>query len=112
MQVAVGGGKAVLRTRSGLDWTTKFPEQAADAARWPDAVVDGELCALAEDHMPDFSALQAAISDGETGGLIYFAFDLLSEGGEDLRDLPLSQRKARLQAWIDRIPKAARSRIR
>ena len=112
MQVAVGGGRAKLYTRSGLDWSAKFPEQTADAARWPDAVVDGELCALAEDHMPDFSALQAAISDGETGGLIYFAFDLLSEGGEDLRDLPLSHRKARLQAYLDRIPKAARSRIR
>ncbi len=112
MQVAVGGGKAKLYTRSGLDWSAKFPEHAADAAIWPDAVVDGELCALAEDHMPDFSALQAAISDGETGGLIYFAFDLLFEGGEDLRKLPLSHRKARLQAYIDRIPKAARKRVR
>ena len=54
--------------------------------------------------MPDFSALQAAISDGETGDLIYFAFDLLFEGAEDLRKLPLSHRKARLQAYIDRIP--------
>lgn len=112
MQVGIGGGKAVWRTRSGLDWTKKFPEHAADAAQWPDAVLDGELCALAEDHMPDFSALQAAISDEDTGGLIYFAFDLLFEGGEDLRSLPLSHRKARLQAYLDRIPKGARSRIR
>ena len=112
MQFGIGGGKAKLRTRSGLDWTAKFLQHAADAAKWPDAVVDGELCALAEDHRPDFSALQAAISDGETGGLIYFAFDLLFEGGEDLRALPLSHRKARLQAWMDRIPKDARSRVR
>ncbi|RZJ37492.1 MAG: ATP-dependent DNA ligase, partial [Brevundimonas sp.] len=75
-------------------------------------VVDGELCALAEDHMPDFSALQAAISDGATGELIYFAFDLLFEGSEDLRKLPLSHRKARLQAYLDRIPKAAGTRVR
>ncbi|WP_291832260.1 DNA ligase D [Brevundimonas sp.] len=112
LQVAAGGGRATLRTRKGLDWSKKFPEHAADAARWPDAVLDGELCALAADHMPDFSALQAAISDEDTGGLIYFAFDLLFEGPEDLRGLPLSHRKARLQAYIDRIPKAARSRIR
>ena len=112
MQFGIGGGKAKLRTRSGLDWTKKFPKQAADAAQWPDAVVDGELCALAEDHRPDFSALQAAISDGDTGGLIYFAFDLLFEGGEDLRTLPLSHRKARLLAYMDRIPKGARSRVR
>ena len=112
LQVASGGGRATIRTRKGLDWSDKFPELAADAARWPDAVVDGELCALAENHMPDFSALQAAISSGDTGGLVYFAFDLLFEGPEDLRKLPLSHRKARLQAYIDRIPKAARGRIR
>lgn len=112
LQVASGGGRAVVRTRKGLDWSDKFPELAADAAQWPDAVVDGELCALAENHMPDFSALQAAISSGETADLVYFAFDLLFEGPEDLRKLPLSHRKARLQAYIDRIPKAARGRIR
>ena len=112
LQVASGGGRATVRTRKGLDWSAKFPELAADAAQWPDAVVDGELCALAENHMPDFSALQARISDGQTGELVYFAFDLLFEGSEDLRKLPLSHRKARLQAWIDRIPKAARKRIR
>jgi len=112
LQVASGGGRATVRTRKGLDWSGKFPELAADAATWPDAVVDGELCALAENHMPDFSALQARISDGHTGELVYFAFDLLFEGPEDLRALPLSHRKARLQAWIDRIPAAARKRIR
>ncbi len=112
IQIGVGGGRATLRTRKGLDWSAKFPAHAADAAQWPDAVIDGELCALAENHMPDFSALQAAISDDDTGGLIYFAFDLLFEGPEDLRGLPLSHRKARLQAYLDRIPKKARSRIR
>ena len=112
LQVDVGGGKAILRTRKGLDWSDKFPAHATDAAKWPDGVVDGELCALAEDSMPDFSALQAAISDGETGDLIYFAFDLLFDGAEDLRKLPLSHRKARLQAYIDRIPKSAAKRIR
>ncbi|QTC93381.1 DNA ligase D [Brevundimonas goettingensis] len=112
LQVATGGGRATIRTRKGLDWTDRFPELAADAAKWPDAVIDGELCALTEDASPDFSALQAAISDGDTGGLIYFAFDLLFEGGEDLRTLPLSHRKARLQAVLDRLPKAAAKRIR
>jgi bifunctional non-homologous end joining protein LigD len=112
LQVATGGGRATVRTRKGLDWSAKFPELAGDAADWPDAVIDGELCALDGEHRPDFSALQAAISDEATGGLVYFAFDLLFEGPEDLRDLPLSHRKARLQAYIDRIPKGARRRIR
>ena len=106
IQVSVGGGKAILRTRSGLDWTDKFPALAKQAANWPDGVIDGELCALDADHMPDFSALQAAISGGKTDDLIYFAFDLLFEGDEDLRDKPLSHRKARLQAYVDRVGKA------
>ena len=33
IQIGVGGGKAILRTRKGLDWTTKFQAQADDAAR-------------------------------------------------------------------------------
>jgi len=106
IQIAVGGGRATLRTRSGLDWTDRFPALATQAATWPDGVVDGELCALDDDHMPDFSALQAAISEGKTEDLIYFAFDLLFEGDEDLRAKPLSHRKARLQAYTDRVGKA------
>lgn len=106
IQIAVGAGQAVLRTRNGLDWTDRFPALAKQAATWPDGVIDGELCALDDDHMPHFSALQAAISEGKTDDLIYFAFDLLFEGDEDLRPKPLSHRKARLQAYIDRVGKA------
>ncbi|RZJ18785.1 MAG: DNA ligase D [Brevundimonas sp.] len=106
IQVSVAGGKAVLRTRNGLDWTDRFPALAKQAATWPDGVIDGELCALDDDHMPHFSALQAAISEGKTDELIYFAFDLLFEGDEDLRPKALSHRKARLQAYVDRVGKA------
>src|SRR5690606_21254249 len=69
IQIAVGGGRAKLYTRKGLDWSDKFSVIASQAANWPDAVLDGELCALDKDHMPDFSALQAAISEGRTEGL-------------------------------------------
>jgi bifunctional non-homologous end joining protein LigD len=105
-------GRAKLYTRRGHDWTDRFPELAADAANWPDGVVDGELCALRDDHTPDFSALQTAISDEDTAGLVYFAFDLLSEGEDDLRKRPLSHRKARLQAHVDRTPAKSRTRLR
>ncbi|WP_029415142.1 DNA ligase D [Brevundimonas bacteroides] len=112
VQISTGGGRATVRTRNGLDWTDRFPELAADAGAWPDAVIDGEVCALAEDASPDFSALQAALSDGKTEDLIYFAFDLLFEGAEDLRDLPLSHRKARLRALLDRLPHGMAGRVR
>lgn len=107
IQIATGGGRAVIRTRRGLDWTDRFPALARQAAAWPEAVIDGELCALDDDHTPDFSTLQAAISEGRTDELVYFAFDLLWEGAQDQRRLPLSHRKARLRAYCDRVGKAA-----
>ena len=53
---------------------------------------------------PDFSALQAAISDGETKNLVFFVFDQMFDGKEDLRPLPLSERKARLEAHVADAP--------
>ncbi len=71
------------------------------AARFPIALIDGEIVALDHDGAPDFSTLQAAISDGKTDNLIFFAFDLLFAGGEDLRGLPLGERKARLKQLLE-----------
>ena len=69
-------------------------------AKLPDVIIDGEICALDENGAPDFAALQAALSEGKTDELVYFAFDLLFEGGEDLRVLPLRERKERLQQLL------------
>ena len=64
------------------------------AAALPDGIIDGEVVALDHDGAPDFAALQAALSDGKTDDLIFFVFDLLFAEGEDLRALPLSERKS------------------
>ncbi|RWX14378.1 DNA ligase D [Rhizobium hidalgonense] len=93
-------GEVTLKTRKGLDWTGKYPEIAEAASALPDAIIDGEICALDDHGAPDFAALQAAISEGRTGDLVYFAFDLLYDGGEDLRSLPVVERKARLQSLL------------
>jgi bifunctional non-homologous end joining protein LigD len=100
VQVRVEDGEAVVRTRKGLDWSAKFPEIAATASRLPDALIDGEIVALDENGVPHFDALQEALSTGETGELIFFAFDLLFDGGEDLRKQPLSARKQRLDELL------------
>jgi bifunctional non-homologous end joining protein LigD len=102
LQLRVEGGKATLKTRSGLDWTAKFREIGKDAKSLPDCLVDGEACALDMNGSPDFPALQAALSDGKTDDLVFFAFDLLFAKGEDLRSLPLRDRKARLKALLAR----------
>jgi bifunctional non-homologous end joining protein LigD len=106
MQLRIEDGKAKLLTRKGLDWTGKFAAIAEEAAGLPDAIIDTEVVALDAHGHPDFAALQAALSDGDTDNLICFAFDLLYAEGEDLRALPLRQRKQRLDALL----KAARSR--
>jgi bifunctional non-homologous end joining protein LigD len=74
-----------------------------DAARaLDDCIIDGEVVALDHNGAPDFAALQAALSEGRSKDLTYFAFDLLFVQGEDLRRPPLTERKTRLQTASDR----------
>ena len=100
LQLRVEGGKATVKTRKGLDWSDRFQEICADGARLPDCLIDGEAVALDEHGSPDFSGLQAALSAGKTGDLVFFAFDLLFVGGGDLRAAPLSDRKTKLKALL------------
>jgi bifunctional non-homologous end joining protein LigD len=100
VQLRVEDGEAALMTRKGLNWTDKFKAIAREGSALPDALIDGEIVALDHNGAPEFSALQAAISDGKTDSLIFFAFDLLFAGGEDLRSLPLSERKNRLKKML------------
>ncbi|OWW02380.1 ATP-dependent DNA ligase [Rhizobium sp. R72] len=97
IQLRIADGTVTLKTRKGLDWTRKYPEIADAACELPDCIIDGEICALDENGAPDFAALQAALSEGKTANLVYFAFDLVFDGGEDLRSLALMERKKRLQ---------------
>ena len=100
MQLRIANGEAVMRTRKGLDWTERF-KAIADAARsMPDAILDGEVVALDHNGAPDFAALQAALSEDRSRDLIYFVFDLLFAGGQDLRSLALTERKDRLQRLV------------
>src|SRR5512140_3966620 len=110
MQLRVENGDAQLRTRKGLDWTAKFGGIAEAASVLPNCLLDGEVVALDKHGAPDFAALQAALSDRKYDELIYFAFDLLFIGGEDLRGLPLRDRKARLKAQFakSKLPRTLR----
>ena len=111
IQMRVLDGEVTLKTRKGLDWTSKYPAIARAAGSLPDAIIDGEICALDANGAPDFAALQAALSEGETDALVYFAFDLLFEGGEDLRTRPLTDRKERLQQLLADAGEEARLRF-
>jgi bifunctional non-homologous end joining protein LigD len=97
VQLRVWDGDVALNTRKGLNWTDKFSAIAREAEALPDVLIDGEIAALDDNGAPHFSTLQAALSEGKTSALIFFAFDLLFHGREDLRDLPLHERKTRLK---------------
>ncbi len=102
MQLRVHDGAAALRTRKGLDWTEKFPAIAAAAGQsLPSCIIDGEVCALDREGLTDFAALQAALSERDTGEIVFFAFDLLFLEGKDLRALALAERKKKLQALLE-----------
>lgn len=101
MQLRVENGVCKLNTRRGLDWTARFETLATAASALPDCLLDGEVVALDTQGLPDFAALQTALTDNATGALIYFAFDLLFIDSEDLRALPLRERKERLKALLD-----------
>jgi bifunctional non-homologous end joining protein LigD len=101
VQLRVQNGKARIRTRSGLDWTDQFAAIAKVARGLPDCIIDGEVCAVDENNMPSFALLQEALSEGRSETLVFFAFDLLVEGKQDLRELPLTTRKERLQALLE-----------
>lgn len=101
VQLRVADGEATLKTRKGLDWTDKFAAIAKEAGELPDVMIDGEIVALDHNGAPNFSSLQAALSDGKTEDLIFFAFDLLFAEGLDCRRLPLGERKDRLRQLLE-----------
>ena len=104
----VAGSEAELRTRKDQDYTERFANVAkelAKALKTPDCVVDGEVCALDENGRPSFSAMQ----QGKTGTpIVYFVFDLLEVEGEPIIDLPLVERRKRLEKLLDKRNKTVR----
>jgi bifunctional non-homologous end joining protein LigD len=104
---ALAGEEARLYTRTGQDWSDKFGVIAAPLSDLTSgtALIDGEICAFDPNGRTDFSTLKEALSKG--GPLVYFAFDLLEQDGEDLSRLPLVERKVRLEKLLGKIEKSS-----
>ena len=100
MQLRVENGEAQLRTRKGLNWTTKFAgiaTAASVAARLP-ARRRGRGTGQA--RRTGLRSASGGLVRPQADELIFFAFDLLFIEGDDLRELPLRDRKARLKALL------------
>ncbi|QCX26791.1 non-homologous end-joining DNA ligase [Nocardioides jishulii] len=101
--VEVTGGRARLTSRNGNDVTSTFPELSTLAL--PDLVLDGEVVAFT-DGRPDFGALATRLQRSGRGArmraevvpVTLLVFDLLRLGEQDLRGLPLSERRELLDS--------------
>jgi bifunctional non-homologous end joining protein LigD len=73
--------------------------QACSKLRCQSALIDGEIIVQDKNGLSDFAALRAAI-EGAPHRLVMFAFDLLWLAGEDLRRLPLIERREKLRSLL------------
>jgi ATP-dependent DNA ligase len=108
MHARLDRGRVKLLTRTGLDWTHKYPAiaKAVPALDARQAYLDGELCGVGADGITSFSIVQLASDSGNAAALVFFLFDLLHLDGEDLCLRPLIERKERLAALLANAPSA------
>ena len=94
---AIHGTRLRMLSRRGKDFGSQFTEtyRALASAIPVESIVDGELVALDAQGRPDFQALQNSKTSGAS--VVFFAFDLLTLAGRDLRSLPLRQRQQLLR---------------
>ena len=103
--IATGSGAATAWTRRGRDWSDKFRALAKAAAQLPPGcLIDGEAVALNKKGKPDFQLLQSTLKESKGKNLVFYAFDLLVDRGEDIRKLPNVERKQRLAALLEGAP--------
>ena len=101
IEAVVKDGTARIYTRNGNDGETYFPKLLTKAT-WIDAqeaIVDGEVVAIGDDGLPDFSLLQE-LTTAQSGRLVYQAFDLLHLDGRSLLNVPLESRKQLLRSVL------------
>ena len=99
--IATGQGVATAWTRNGKDWSDKFKVLVKAASTLPaGCLIDGEAVALDDDGKPNFQLLQATLKDRQGANLVFYAFDLLIDRGEDIRKLSNIERKERLASLL------------
>ena len=103
-QLVKRGGAIHLWSRGEEIITHRFPEIVAAATHLPDGtVLDGEVLAFRDDRPLPFSALQQRIGRQKQVAqmaravpVVFMTYDILEQHGEDIRPLPLGERRARL----------------
>ena len=104
----IDGDEVRCITRNGNDWTSKLPALAKALAKLPtrSAWLDGEIVVAGKNGAPDFQALQNAFDRRATADIVYWLFDAPFLDGEDLRALPVEERRGRLAQLLGKKPPA------
>src|SRR5262245_21533489 len=100
-QLVIERGEARVFSRSGYDWSDRYPGivRAAVNLGCQSAIIDGEAILQNGDGASDFEALQSAMRR-QPDGIILYAFDLMHLDGNDLRQDALTERQAKLKALV------------
>jgi bifunctional non-homologous end joining protein LigD len=101
-----GGDETRVLSRNEKDLGKKFPEviNSIAAVDVQNAIIDGEIVALDEKGRSSFQALQGFDMGQERPPIVFYAFDLLQLDGKDLRNLPIEERKAKLEELLKKPP--------
>jgi bifunctional non-homologous end joining protein LigD len=101
-----GDSETRLPSRNQKDLGTKFPEvkDSIAALNIQDAIIDGEIVALDEKGRSFFQLLQGLDMGQKKPPIVFYAFDLLRLNGKDLQDLPIEERKAKLEELLKKPP--------
>ncbi len=99
----IEGADVRLFTRNGHDWSAKMPHQvqALRDLKLKSAWLDGEVVVAGENGLADFQALQNAFDTEHDERITYYVFDLPFLDGQDLRQVPLQDRRETLRQLLE-----------
>lgn len=95
-------GKVELKSRNKLLFNTKFPSIVKSLENIKGSVIlDGEVVVVDAEGKSHFQLIQNY--QEQEGLLCYYVFDILFKDGEDLRELPLIERKEILKKYLKQL---------
>lgn len=102
LQARIADGKVQLLTRTGLDWTKRFPSlaKALAALKLETAIIDGEAVVEDEHGVSSFAKLVQSLEDERSDDMVFVGFDLLYLNGVNTAAAPLIERKDLLKAIL------------
>ena len=103
---AVVDGEVKMWSRNSIDLKPRFPDvaRALEKIKVKEVVLDGEVVALDASGAAKFQLLQRS----EGASMVYYVFDVLWLNGQDVRRLPLEERRELLEKVLARAPKNIR----